>query len=77
MDKYTRTEIKYYTKENSYTSHCEVYINKWMCQVNINCRHPEYLRRIENDENTTVCILVGDSWEEVNNKFKEMNKEKE
>lgn len=73
MNKYTRTEIKHYTKDDVYVS--EEYLNKWVCQVNINCLHPEYLKRLKNDESETVCVIIGDSWEEVNNKFQEMNKD--
>ena len=74
MDKYTRTEIKHYNKDDVFV--LPEYINKWVCQVNINCLHPEYLRRLENNECTTICVIIGDSWEEVNNKFNEMNTER-
>ena len=71
MDKYTRTEIKKMLLQDPYTT--EETLNKYICQVFINCSHPEYRRRLDNDDDTFVCLLKGDSWEEVNNMFKEMN----
>lgn len=70
MNKYNRTEIRKISANDIIVT--PETLNKYVCQVFINCLHPEYARRLENDENTFVCLLVGDSWEEVNNKFKEM-----
>ena len=73
INKYTRTEIKHY---NQY-SFCvtEEILNKWVCQVFINCLHPEYTKLINNNEDDFVCILIGDTWQEVNDKFNKMNEE--
>ena len=71
MEKYVRSSIIHYTKDNVYTT--EEILNKYACQVFISCLHPEYLKKVQNGEDNFVCLIIGNTWEEVNNKFNEMN----
>ena len=68
--KYIRTEIKHYTKDNPYTT--PELLNKWACQVSIHPLDPEYIKRIENDQSTFITLLIGNSWQEVYDQFKQM-----
>lgn len=70
--RYSRTEIKHYLKDDPYTT--PELLNKWACQVFIHPLDPEYAQRIENGQSDFITLLIGNSWEEVNNKFNEMNK---
>ena len=71
MKKYSRTEIKFYNKDSFCVT--KETLNKWVCQVFISPENPEYEKVISGELDDFVCLLKGDSWEEVNNMFKEMN----
>jgi len=65
MKKYRRSEIRFnITNIIDYTISNES-CNKYSCQV--------FTNDIKSD---FVCLLTGDSYEEVNNKFEKMNKER-